>query len=191
MPIVLFLIRYWGDPVWQQRLEAVSDSEGLHFHGGMAAMAESAPYSFNLQHNTAKTIIQQHLCMAAYEEHHIATSCELAQLKCDNDHLRGGTVPPPDQDRELKVAYHRFTEAKHVCHYIHQQFDTSRKMVDECTHAIVHLEHAHEQQDLELEERAAVIASLEQLVQVLQLQVPPATAAPAVQLDAMMDFVEM
>jgi hypothetical protein len=42
-------------------------------------------------------------------------------------------------------------------------------MVDERTHAIIHLEHTNEQQDLELEERAAVISSLEQHVQVLQL----------------------
>jgi hypothetical protein len=40
-------------------------------------------------------------------------------------------------------------------------------MMDEHTHAIVHLEHANEQQDLKLEERAAVSNSLEQQVQVL------------------------
>jgi hypothetical protein len=40
---------------------------------------------------------------------------------------------------------------------------------------IIHLEHHVKQQDLELEERAATIAALEQ-----QLQVPPAAAAPAV-----------
>jgi hypothetical protein len=40
-------------------------------------------------------------------------------------------------------------------------------MVDERTHAIVHLEHTNEQHDLELEERAAVMTSLEQQVQVL------------------------
>jgi hypothetical protein len=34
-------------------------------------------------------------------------------------------------------------------------------MVDKRTHVIVHLEHANEQQGLELDERAAVIASLE------------------------------
>jgi hypothetical protein len=33
--------------------------------------------------------------------------------------------------------------------------------VDERTHTIKHLEHTNEQRDLELEERAAVIASLE------------------------------
>jgi hypothetical protein len=33
--------------------------------------------------------------------------------------------------------------------------------VDERTHMIIHLKHVNEQQDLELEEKAAVIASLE------------------------------
>jgi hypothetical protein len=65
------------------------------------------------------TVVQQCLCMAAYEERHIATPCELVQLKCKNDLLRGGTVPPTDQDRELKVVYHRLSEAKCAWHYIH------------------------------------------------------------------------
>jgi hypothetical protein len=52
-------------------------------------------------------------------------------------------------------------------------------MLDEHTHAIIHLEHHIEQQDLDLEQRAAMIADLEQQLQVLQLQVPPAPAAPA------------
>jgi hypothetical protein len=34
--------------------------------------------------------------------------------------------------------------------------------LDECTHAIIYLEHHVEQQDLELEERAAMIVVLEQ-----------------------------
>jgi hypothetical protein len=46
--------------------------------------------------------------------------------------------------------------------------------LDERTHAIIHLEHHVEQQDLELEERAATITNLEQ-----QLQVPPAPAVHA------------
>jgi hypothetical protein len=37
-------------------------------------------------------------------------------------------------------------------------------MVDERTHVIVHLEHANEQQDIELAERAMVITPLEQQV---------------------------
>jgi hypothetical protein len=52
-------------------------------------------------------------------------------------------------------------------------------MLDERTHAIIHLEHHVKQQDLELEERPAMIDDLEQQLQTLQLQVPPAPAAPA------------
>jgi hypothetical protein len=52
-------------------------------------------------------------------------------------------------------------------------------MLDEHKHAIIHLEHHVEQQDLELEERVVTIADLEQQLQVLQLQVPSTPAAPA------------
>jgi hypothetical protein len=45
----------------------------------------------------------------------------------------------------------------------------SHELVDERTHAIVHLKHTNEQQNLELEERASMITSLEQQVQALQL----------------------
>jgi hypothetical protein len=67
---------------------------------------------------------------------------------------RGGTVPPLDQDRELKVAYRLLSEAEHTWHYFRQQLDTSRELVDKRTHAIIHLKHANLQQDLDLEERA-------------------------------------
>jgi hypothetical protein len=40
-------------------------------------------------------------------------------------------------------------------------------VLDECTHAIIHLEHHIEQQDLKLKERAAMIANLEHQLQVL------------------------
>jgi hypothetical protein len=130
----------------------------------MATMAEYAQCSFNLQHSTSTTIFQQRLCIAAYEERYIAISREPAQLKCENDLLRGGTVPPIDQDRELKVAYRRLSEAEHAWHCIRQQLDSSHEMVDERTHVIVHLEHANEQQDIELAEKAMVIAPLEQQV---------------------------
>jgi hypothetical protein len=46
--ITLFLFCYRGDLVWQQCLEAISDPEALHYHVGMAALAEYAQYSFNL-----------------------------------------------------------------------------------------------------------------------------------------------
>jgi hypothetical protein len=63
-------------------------------------------------------------------------------------------------------------------------------MVDECTHVIIHLKHANEQQGFEPVETAAVIASLEQQVQVLQLLVPPAPAAPAVEPNPVSDVDE-
>jgi hypothetical protein len=63
--------------------------------------------------------------------------------------------------------YHRLSEAEHGWHYAHRQLDAAHAMVDEHTHAIIHLEHHVEQQDLDLEERAAMIATLEQQLQAL------------------------
>jgi hypothetical protein len=97
----------------------------------------------------------------------------LEELRCANAILHSGTPPPLDHDRELQVAYRCLSEAEHGWHYFCQQLDTAREMLDEHTHAIIHLEHHIEQQDLELEERAATIADLEQ-----QLQVLPAPAEP-------------
>jgi hypothetical protein len=62
----------------------------------------------------------------------------------------------------LQDAYHRLSKVEHGWHYACQQLDTTRAMVDERTHAIVHLEHHVEQQDLDLEERAMMIATLKQ-----------------------------
>jgi hypothetical protein len=39
MPIALFPICNQEDPVWKQRLEAMSKLKGPHFHAGMAALA--------------------------------------------------------------------------------------------------------------------------------------------------------
>ena len=63
-------------------------------------------------------------------------------------------------------------------------------MLDERTHAIIHIEHHVEQQDLDLEQRAATIADLEQQLQVLQLQVPPAAPAAPAEPDAESDVDE-
>jgi hypothetical protein len=57
IPIVLFEVHYRGDPVWQQCLQAISDSEGPHFQASMGTMAEYAQYSFDLQHTTTRTVI--------------------------------------------------------------------------------------------------------------------------------------
>jgi hypothetical protein len=101
------------------------------------------------------------------------------ELRRANAIFRSGTPPPSDQDCELQVTYRRVSKGEHGWHYFCQQLDAAREMLDECTHTIIHLEHYVEQQDLELEERAATNADLEQHLQVLQLQVPPTPAAPA------------
>jgi hypothetical protein len=117
--------------------------------------------------------MRQHLHSSSLEQH-------VEELRRANAILRSGAPPPSDQDRELQVAYRRLNEAEHGWHYFRQQLDVAREMLDERTHVIIHLEHHVEQQDLDLEQRAATIADLEQQLQVLQLQVPPAVpAAPA------------
>jgi hypothetical protein len=100
--------------------------------------------------------------LTAYDERNTAISHELEQLKHENALLRSGTLPPSDQDHELKDAYHRrLSKAENGWNYTRQQLDAAREVVDEHPHVIIHLEHANEQQDLELEERVAVITSLE------------------------------
>jgi hypothetical protein len=123
----------------------VFDLDGPHFSAGMVVMVKYAQYLFNLQHNTARTIMQQHMHLTTYDEHNTAISCELEQLKQENALLHSGTLPPLDQDRKLKVMYHCLSKAEHAWHYIHQQLDTSHVEVDEHTHAIIHLMHANEQ----------------------------------------------
>jgi hypothetical protein len=115
--------------------------------------------------------MRQHLHLSSLEQH-------VEELRRANTILHSGAPPPSDQDWELQVAYRRLSEAEHGWHYFRQQLDAAREMLDERTHAIIHLEHHVEQQNLDLEQRAAIIADLEQQLQVLQLQVPPAPAAP-------------
>jgi hypothetical protein len=120
MPNTLFSIQNQENPMWKQRLEAVFNLKGLHFNIGMAAMAKYEPYLYNLQHNTVKTVVQQHMCLAAYNEHNTTISNELEQLKHKNALLHSGTLPPSDQDCELKVAYHHLREAEHGWNYARQ-----------------------------------------------------------------------
>jgi hypothetical protein len=121
---------------------------------------------FNLQASTGRTVMRQHLHSRSLEQH-------VEELRRANTILHSGMPPPSDQDRELQVTYRRLSEAEHGWHYFRQQLDAAPEMLDKRTHAIIHLKHHVEQQDLDLEQRAATIADLEQ-----QLQVPPAPAAP-------------
>ena len=116
--------------------------------------------------------------MNAYEEQATFLSHELERLRHENAILRRGALQSSDKDLELQVAYRRLSEAEHGLNFARQQLDLAREEVDTRTHAIVHLENAVETQDAELEERAQTIADLEQQLQVLQLQVPPAPEDP-------------
>jgi hypothetical protein len=77
LPIALLPIRNQDKPMWQQRLEVVSDLKGPHFHAGMTLLARYTQYLFNLQHNTARTGMQQRMRLTAYEEHATATARSL------------------------------------------------------------------------------------------------------------------
>jgi hypothetical protein len=155
MPITLFLIHKYEDPMWKQRLQAMTDPEGPHFHASMAGMTEYTQNMFNFQQNTVKTIVQQRMRLTLLEQH-------VERLRHENAILCSGTLPPLDQDRELQVTYRYLSEAEHRWHYVGQQLDAARAMVDERTHTIIHLKHHIEQQDLDLKERAVTIATLEQ-----------------------------
>jgi hypothetical protein len=105
------------NPMWKQHLEAVSDLKVPHLSAGMAVMARYMQYLFNLQHNTARTVMQQRMRLTTYDEHNTSISHELEQLKQENALFHSGTLPPSDQDHELKVAYRCLSEAKHVWNY--------------------------------------------------------------------------
>jgi chromosome segregation ATPase len=138
---------------------------------------------FNLQANIARTVTQQRLHLGSLEQH-------TEELRRVNAIVRSGTPPPSDKDRELQVMYRRLSEAEHGWHYFRQQLEAAHEVLDDRTHAIIHLEHHIEQQDLKLEERTMMIATLEQQLQVLQLLVPPAAPAAPTQPDTVSDVNE-
>jgi hypothetical protein len=84
----------------------VTDPKGPHFHAGMVVMTKYVQYMFNLQRNTAKTIVQQRLWMTFLEQH-------VEGLRHENVTLHSGTLPPSGQDHKLQVTYRRLSEAEH------------------------------------------------------------------------------
>jgi hypothetical protein len=48
LPIALLPIQHQENPIWQQRLEVVSNLRGPHFQAGMTSLATYAQYLFNL-----------------------------------------------------------------------------------------------------------------------------------------------
>jgi hypothetical protein len=86
----------------------------------------------------------QHMRLTKYEEHTTANSQELERLRYENTILCSGALPPSVQDRELKVAYRRLSEAMHGWNYTRQLLDIIRVAVDIRTDGIIHLEDAYE-----------------------------------------------
>jgi hypothetical protein len=165
LPIALLLIRDQENPIWQQCLAAVSDLKGPHFHAGMTSLARYAQYMFNMQHNTARTGMQQRTRLMAYKESATAATGEIERLRHENVILHSGVHPPSEQDCELKEVYRRFSNAEHGWNHTRLLLDITREEVEIRTHGIIHLEHHVEAQDAELEARVETIANLEQLLE--------------------------
>jgi hypothetical protein len=182
LPIALLPIWDRENPVWQQRSIAVSDLKGPHFHAGMTLLARYAQYLFNLQHNTARTGMQQRTCLTAYKESATAATCKIERLRHENAILRSGACPPSEQDCEIKEVYHRsgacppseqdceikevyrrIGNAERGWNHTRMLLDITHEEVETRTHEIIHLEHHVEVQDAELEERAETIANLEEI----------------------------
>jgi hypothetical protein len=184
LPIALLPIQNQENPVWQQRLKAVSDLKGPHFHVRMTTLAKYTQYLFNLQHNTTRTARQQRTRLTAYEESATTTAREIERLRHENAILHNGTQPPLEMDRKLQEVYHRLSDAEHGWNYTRMLLDITHEEVDIRTHGIIHLENHVDTQDAELEERVERIADLEQQLLELQGPAPPEPADPE-EIDAM------
>jgi hypothetical protein len=162
LPIVLLPIHDQENTVWQQRLEAMSNLKGPHFHIGMTSLPRYTQYMFNLQHNTVRTGMQQRTRLTAYKESATATTREIERLRHENVILCSGARPPSKQDRELQEVYRRLSNTEHGWNHTCMLLDITREEVETHIHGIIHLEHHMEVQDAKLEERTETIANLEQ-----------------------------
>jgi hypothetical protein len=156
----------------------MSNLKGPHFHTGMTSLARYVQYLFNLQHNTARTDMQQRTHLMAYKESAIVATREIERLRHENAILCSGARPPSEQDHELQEFYRRLSNTEHGWNHTCMLLDIAHEEVDIRTHGIVHLEHHVEVQDAELEERVEMIANLEQQLLELQVQAPPELADP-------------
>jgi hypothetical protein len=141
LPIALLLIQNQENLVWQQRLEAVSNLKGPHFHAKMTSLARYAQYLFNLHHSTARTGMQQHTRLMAYKESATAATREIERPRHENAILRSGGRPPSEQDHELQEVYHRLSNAEHGWNHTCMLLDITREEVETHTCGIIHLEH--------------------------------------------------
>jgi hypothetical protein len=162
LPITLLPIRNQENPVLKQRLQAVSNLKGPHFHAGMTSLARYTQYLFNLQHNTARTSMQQRTCLTAYKESATTSTRKIERLRHENAILCSGAHPLSEQDCELQEVYHRLCNTEHGWNHTCMLLDITREEVETRTYGIIQLEHNMEVQDAELEERAEMITNLEQ-----------------------------
>jgi hypothetical protein len=112
LPIALLLNRNQENPIWQQRLEAVSNLKCPHFHTGMTSLARYTQNLFNLQHNTARIGMQQRTCLTTYKESTTAVTHEIERLRQENAIIRSGARPPSEQDRVLQEVYRCLSNAE-------------------------------------------------------------------------------
>jgi predicted RNase H-like nuclease (RuvC/YqgF family) len=155
----------------------------------VTTLASYAQYMFNLQHNTARTGMQQRMHLTAYKESATAATSEIERLRHENAILHSGARPLSEQDHELQEVYRRLSNTEHGWNHTRMLFDITREEVQTRTHGIIHLENHVETQDTELEERVERIADLEQQLLELQGQAPPKPADPE-EIDAMLDIDE-
>jgi predicted RNase H-like nuclease (RuvC/YqgF family) len=113
-----------------------------------------------------------------YKESATAATGEIERLRHENAILRSGVRPHSEQDCELKEVYHHLSNAEHGWNHTRLLLDITREEVEIRTHGIIHLEHHVEVQDAELEERAEMIANLEQQLLEFQGQAPPESVNP-------------
>jgi hypothetical protein len=151
----------------------------------MTSLARYAQYIFNLQHNTARTGMQQHTRLTAYKESATAATREIERLRHENAILCSGACPPSEQDRELQEVYRRLSNAEYGWNHTRMLLDITHEEVETRTHRIIHLEHHVGVQDAELEERAETIDNLEQQLLEIQVQAPPKPTDPE-EIDAML-----
>jgi hypothetical protein len=127
----------------------------------MTSLARYTQYLFNLQHNTARTGMQQRTRLTVYKESATATTREIERLRHENAILRSGARPPSEPDCELQEVYCHLSNAEHGWNHTCMLLNIAREEVDIYTHRIVHLELHVEAQDAKVEERAEMISKLE------------------------------
>jgi hypothetical protein len=98
----------------------------------------------------------------AYKEGAAPATHKIDGLRHENAILYSGARTPSEQNHELQEVYHRLRNVEHGWTHTRMMLDIAHEEVDVHTHGIVHLEHHMEVQDVELEERAKMIANLEQ-----------------------------